>query len=129
MTDGELIAQALAVTGLRHPSSTVELGTVGAALLTSGGDVFRGVCMDAASGVGFCAEHAAVAAMVTVGQTRVAAMVAVGSDGTVMPPCGRCRELVRQVDPGNATTRVVLPGGRAVPLEALLPDWWLTDGT
>ncbi len=125
MTDDELIARAIAVTGPRRPGPSVEMGTVGAALLTPEGEVFCGACLDAACGVGFCAEHAAVAALVTAGGSRVAVMVAVSSDGGVMPPCGRCRELIRQVDPRNAATRVLLPGGHARLLGALLPEWWL----
>jgi cytidine deaminase len=31
-----------------------------AALLTEAGDVFTGICSDARSSVGFCAEHAAI---------------------------------------------------------------------
>ena len=53
--------------------------------------------------MGFCAEHAAVAAMVTAGETgRIVRVVAVGWDGRIMAPCGRCREFMRQMDPANS---------------------------
>lgn len=29
---------------------------------------------------------------------RIVATVAVGTDGVIMAPCGRCREMIRQVD-------------------------------
>lgn len=124
--DDELIAAARAVVGLRQLSPTVEVGSVAAALRTGSGRVFTGVCMDAACGIGFCAEVGAVAAMVAAGENRIASIVAVHWQGAVVPPCGRCRELVVQVDPGNAETQVILPGGVRV-MRDLLPDHWLLD--
>ena len=128
MTDCELIARARSVTGSRS-QGTVEVGTVGAALLSPEGEVFLGASMDAACGVGFCAEQAAVGALVTAGRSRVVAMVAVRADGTVLPPCGRCRELVRQIDGGNQATRVILTGGRSEALGGLLTAWWIVEAT
>lgn len=124
--DAELRAAARAVVNPRRLSPTVEVAGVGAALRSASGRVFTGVCIDAACGIGFCAEHGAVAAMITAGESRIAAMVAVDWDGRVLPPCGRCRELVVQVDPGNAQTRVILQHG-ARALRELLPDHWVLD--
>ena len=127
MTDAELIRRAGEVTRPRSLGKTVEAGAVGAALLASSGAVFCGVSIDAACGIGFCAEHGAVAAMVTAGESRVLGMVAVHADGHVVAPCGRCRELVMQINPGNAATRVLLPKERVLPLSQLLPDWWQSE--
>ena len=41
------------------------------------------------------------------------------------PPCGRCRELIAQLDEANAETAVVLDPDRVVPLMELLPEYWL----
>lgn len=104
-------------------------GDVAAALVTTEGDLFVGVCLDTASGTGFCAEHSAVAAMVTAGRHRIAAIVAVWRDEHgrlyVLPPCGRCREFIRQVHPENLDTVVLLAGGRSALLRDLLPahEW------
>jgi len=124
--DAQLLAAARAVLNPRRLSPTVEAGGVGAALRTPTGAIFTGVCIDAASGIGFCAEHGAAAAMVTAGEARITDMVAVDWDGRILQPCGRCRELVVQLDPANAATRVLLPGG-ARPMRELLPDHWLLD--
>ena len=121
-----LIAAARAVVNPRRLSRTVEVGGVGAALRSASGAVYVGVCIDAASGVGFCAEHGAVAAMITAGESRVLSVVAVDWDGAVLPPCGRCRELLVQIDNGNAATQVILPTG-VKTLRDLLPDHWLLD--
>lgn len=81
------------------------------------------------TGPGFCAEHAAIAAMVTAGEHRIDRIVAVWRDDDdrlhVLPPCGRCRELIRQVDPDNLSCRVVLGRERSETLAELLPrhEW------
>jgi cytidine deaminase len=122
----ELIEAATAV--LRpHKVGDRVFGDVAAALDTSDGRRFVGVCIDTGSGTGFCAEHAAIAAMVTAGEYRIARIVAVWRDGDgdlyVLPPCGRCREFLRQIDPANLDTEVVLGPEKAVPLRELLPAW------
>ena len=124
--DATLIAAARAVVNPRRLSKTVEVGGVGAALRTASGAIYTGVCIDAASGIGFCAEHAAVAAMITAGESRITDIVAVDWDGSILQPCGRCRELVVQVDDGNADTQVILPNSTR-PMRDLLPDHWLLD--
>jgi cytidine deaminase len=124
MSDLDLITAARAVLNPRRLTRTVEVAGVGSALRTASGAIYVGVCIDAACGIGFCAEHAAVAAMITAGETRIMDIVAVDWDGSILPPCGRCRELVVQVDDGNADTRVILSGG-VKPMRALLPDHWL----
>jgi cytidine deaminase len=104
-------------------------GDVAAALETVDGHRHVGVCIDTGSGTGFCAEHAAIAAMVTSGEYRIARIVAVWRDDEdqlyVLPPCGRCREFIRQIDPANLDTEVVLGAGHTVPLRELLPasEW------
>jgi cytidine deaminase len=71
--------------------------------------------------LGFCAEHAAIADMLKSRQTRIVAIVAVNADRDVMPPCGRCRELIRQVDPKNWDTVVVVAEATTATLADLMP--------
>jgi cytidine deaminase len=105
------------------------LGDVGAALVTDRGNIYLGVSIDTASGTGFCAEHSAIAAMVTSGESRIAKIVAVWKDNTgtpfVPPPCGRRREFIRQMDDANLDTEVVLGRHSVQPLRDLLPfhEW------
>jgi len=67
--------------------------------------------------------------MVTAGEYRIAAVVAVWRDDDgllyVLPPCGRCREFIRQIDPANLGTPVILGPDRFVALRDLLPahEW------
>lgn len=125
MTNEELIRRARAVVSPRKIAHGFTVGDVGCALLTAGGDLHVGVCIDAGGGMGFCAEHSAIASMVTRGEQSIARIVAVLGDGTVLPPCGRCREFMRQIDPGNLDrTEVLLGRDKAVKLRDLLPHPW-----
>ncbi|MCW3839002.1 hypothetical protein ONA70_02680 [Micromonospora yasonensis] len=124
----ELIQAARAVLN-PHVVGDRLFGDVGAALVTSNGNRYTGVCIDTGSGTGFCAEHSAIAAMVTAGEYQIARIVAVWRDDEgalyVLPPCGRCREFIRQIDHGNINTEVILGRNRSATLRELLPvnEW------
>lgn len=121
----ELVEAARAIQGKFPLVKDFDAGSVAAAIRSRSGRVYTGICLDMACGIGFCAEHAAVAEMLKARETEVAAVVAVGRRG-VLAPCGRCRELLAQVSPGNMGCRVLLPGGRVAELRELLPEHWLT---
>lgn len=124
MTFDELYKRAKSVLNPRKLSEFAEAGGVGAAILTDSGQVYLGVCIDTACSMGFCAEHAAAAAMITAGENRVTKMVAVDWNGEVLPPCGRCREFISQLHPDNRTAEVLIAKDKIVKLEELLPyDW------
>lgn len=97
-----------------------------AAVSSVGPATYAGVDIDTASGTGFCAEHAAIAAVVTAGEYQIAKIVAVWRDAQrrlyVLPPCGRCRELIRQIDAANLDAEIVLGVERRLRLRDLLPE-------
>ena len=97
-------------------------GGVAAVLVTGKGNVYKGVCIDVPCSMGFCAEHAAIAAMITAGESAIARMVAVSHEG-IIPPCGRCREFVYQINHDNINCQVALKD-RIVALDELLPERW-----
>jgi cytidine deaminase len=128
VTDKELIEKAKAVVRPKKVGDYL-VGDVGCALLTDKNNVYLGVCIDVGSGIGFCAEHSAIAAMITAGEYRIQKIVAVWKDDQntyVLSPCGRCREFMRQIDPGNLETEVILDCDKVVKLAELLPyhDWF-----
>jgi cytidine deaminase len=130
ITNEELILHAA---GVLKPHATTTgrlMADVSATLLTDKGNLYSGVCIDTGSGTGFCAEHSAIAAMVTSGEYRIAKIVAVWRDERdgklyVLPPCGRCREFIRQIDEENLETEVVLGRDKTRKLKELLPyhEW------
>lgn len=122
MSHEDLIARARTVLRPRVLWGDNNAGDVACALESDSGAVYLGVCIDVSSGMGFCAEHAAIAAMVTAGESRIRRIVAVWGEDTVLPPCGRCREFMYQIDRGNYKNALVVLGrDRSEPLSALLP--------
>ncbi len=126
----ELIATAVK---LLHPhrSQGRLFGDVAAALRTTTGSVFVGVCVDTPSW-GLCAERSAIAAMITAGEYKIHKIVAVWRNDagavSVLPPCGVCREFMHNVDVANLEADVVLSPTSSVKLKALLPhhEWPVT---
>ena len=120
----ELTARAAEVAVLFQSSDHCDAGLVGAAVLTESGAVYTGCSVDLRCGIGFCAEHSAVAEMLKHHEARIRAVVAINDDGTVLPPCGRCRELIYQIDPANLDTDVIVAPGETMKLRDLLPHPW-----
>lgn len=122
----ELIARARALVGeFQLSQEWTVAGAVGAALRTVDGTIYTGICVELLCGIGFCAEHAAVASMLEKRETQIHMIVAVGGEG-IMPPCGRCREMLIQVHAENANTKVVLTERTWKRLNDLLPDHWIS---
>ena len=134
MTKNENFSNALLIEKARSVLNPQKIngylvGDVGAALVTDQGNFYVGVCMDISSGIGFCAEHSAIAAMVTAGEYRIAKIVAVweGETGThILAPCGRCREFMHQIHKDNLSTEVILDIDKCLTLTDLLPyhNWF-----
>jgi len=122
--DARLIRRAKAITRNRKVSEEFQFGSVGCALLSDKGRVYVGCFIDASSGIGFCAEHAAVAAMLVDGPQRVKRIVAIAEGGVFLPPCGRCRELLYQVNGNRGDAAVLVEAGKRVSLDELLPMPW-----
>jgi len=124
MNFDELYEKAKSVINPRKLSEYAEAGGVGAAILSESGAVYVGVCIDTACSMGLCAEHAAAAAMVTAGESQVLKMIAVGWDGRIMPPCGRCREYISQLHNENLNAEVMVGEDIIVTIKELLPYNW-----
>ena len=92
-------------------------------MLTDKGNIYTGVYIEAKCGIGFCAEHSAIAEMIKHGETRIVKIVS-AKKGQIYPPCGRCRELIRMLDEENLKTEVLLEDGKVVTIGELLPYPW-----
>lgn len=124
MTKNQLIKEARKIVGeFRLQKRFMSAGSVAAALVTKAGNVYTGICVDLACGIGFCAEHSAIAEMLKHRETEIRMIVAVTKRG-IIPPCGRCREMIAQVDRKNLETQVIISEKKTVRLKALLPNLW-----
>ncbi len=99
----QLINQAASVIKTRKVKDGL-FGDVGCALLSRSDQVYYGVCNDSGSN-NFCAKKAAIAAMITNGEYEIKRIVAVWKDEAgsvfVIPPCGNCRQLIRETNESN----------------------------
>lgn len=101
----------------------VTYGGVACALLTNKGNIYTGVYIEAKCGIGFCAEHSAIAEMLKNGETKIVKLVS-SKKGQIYPPCGRCRELIRMIDIENMDTKILLENNKIVSIRELLPYPW-----
>jgi cytidine deaminase len=74
------------------------LSTVGCALRTKDGKIFKGVSIEPrhSGPCHSCAEYSAIGTMLTESDYQIETIVAVGEEGTILPPCGRCREMLKE---------------------------------
>jgi cytidine deaminase len=121
----ELIEKAKQVQGeFKLENKYSYAGSVGAAIKTQKGNMYTGICIDLPSGIGFCAEHSAVAEMLKNRETEIEAAVAVGDD-KILPPCGRCREMMYQINRNNLDAKIIVDENTIVTLKELLPHTWI----
>lgn len=120
---------ALKVLGKHDISDCINAGSVAAALLSSEGNIYTGVCINTSCSMGMCAERNAIANMITNGEYEIRKIVAVDSKKKVAAPCGVCREYMMQLGKSSRNIEVLLDIDtmRSVPLEVLIPEWWGYD--
>ena len=129
MTNTELIEKAATVINEKKVGEYT-VANVGCALISGKGNLYLGVCIDTSSSMGFCAEPNAIGSMITNGEYVIKKIVAVWKDRQgavyVIPPCGKCREFMKQINQRNLETEVILDTEKVVKLKDLLPyhDWW-----
>ena len=124
----EMYRAARSVQNERRISDYVEAGCVAAAVLSAGGTIYTGVCIDTCSTLGICAERNAIFNMITNGEHVIEKVLAVMPDGRTGPPCGACRELMVQLMPRSYRRIEIMldyENRRTVSLGELTPQWWI----
>ena len=119
---------AAAVRQGRRISDYVDAGGVAAAILSSSGKIYTGVCVDTCSTLGICAERSAIFSMLTAGESRIERVVTIMSSGACGTPCGACRELMVQLMPEDYREIEIMldmESERTVKLGELTPQWWI----
>lgn len=124
----EMFQAAKAVQNGRKISDYVDAGGVAAAILSSSGKIYTGVCVDTCSTLGICAERNAIFNMITNGEQEIKKVLAIMPDGKSGAPCGACRELMVQLMPDSYQEIEVMMDFEAeeiVTLGELTPKWWI----
>lgn len=97
---------------------------VGAAIRAASGAVYAGCNVEnVAYPQGTCAEAGAIALMVASGETRIDEVLVVADSTAPTPPCGGCRQKLREfAGPGVKVTMTTLEGkSLTMSMEDLLP--------
>ncbi len=124
----ELYEAAKRVQNERKISDYIDAGGVAAAVLSSSGKIYTGVCIDTCSTLGICAERNAIFNMITNGENIIQKVIAIMPDGKTGAPCGACRELMVQLMPDayqNIEIMLDYNMGKVVTLGTLTPEWWI----
>ncbi len=124
----ELYNAAKKVLNPRKISSIIEAGGVSAAIEAESGKIYVGVCVDSACSLGICAERNAIFNMITNGEYKIKKIIAINSEGKVIPPCGACRELMSQLMPSDYKKIEIMldyEKCKIVTLGDLTPEWWI----
>ena len=124
----KMLEAAKAVQGGRHISDYVEAGEVAAAVESSTGRIYTGVCVDTACTLGICAERNAIFNMLTTGEHVIRRVLAIMPDGKNGAPCGACRELMAQLMPkdyGTIEIMIDFESMKIMRMSELTPEWWI----
>ena len=124
MKDAELIALAMKARQKAYAPYSHYL--VGAALLTSSGQVYTGANVENASyGLTNCAERVAIQSAVSAGEKRISAVAVFSPDIKGITPCGACRQVMAEFStPASPGLLIIIEGKRGLetlPLAKLLP--------
>lgn len=109
-------------------SKMIEAGGVAAAIESTSGKIYVGVCVDTACTLGICAERNAIFHMITNGENAIRRVIAINRTGKVIPPCGACREFMTQLMPDSYRTVEIMMDyetNKVVTLGELTPEWWI----
>lgn len=124
----DLYQAAKAVQKPRDISERVFAGSVAAAIESSGGKIYTGVCVDTSSSLGICAERNAIFNMITNGENEIRRVLALMPDGKTGAPCGACRELMTQLMIGKYRSIQIMldyENEKTATLGELTPEWWI----
>lgn len=104
----------------RHAKS----GDAVCVLMSKNGKYYIGQSLVATCGLGYCAEQAAISQMINEGETAIDCLAIVDKFGNKLTPCGRCCELMTQINENNCSTKIYLEDGKVVSLEDVYCiDW------
>jgi cytidine deaminase len=128
--DKQLIEKAKEIILKSNKIKLVDTADVGSALITKKGNIYTGVCIGHYCGIGSCAEYQAIGNMISNGEKNIKTIVAVWYEQKkkkfrgVIPPCGKCREMINQTSKENINSYVIISNSKKVKLKKLLPYPW-----
>jgi cytidine deaminase len=118
----QLLAAARRVMG--HAYAPYSRFRVGAALLTTKGELFVGCNVENASyGITNCAERTAIfSAIAHSGRVQIRAIAVVNDQGIACSPCGACRQVIYEFGPHAVVLFPTESGWKQASIHQLLPE-------
>jgi cytidine deaminase len=110
---------------MKHAHAPYSHFRVGAALVTTGGDLFTGCNVENASyGMTNCAERTAIfSAVAGLGpKLEIEAIAVVNDKGVPCPPCGACRQVIYEFGPRASVFFQTARGWKRRAITELLPE-------
>jgi cytidine deaminase len=110
---------------MRHAYAPYSHFKVGAALITTKGEIFAGCNVENASyGLSNCAERTAIFSAVAQSAPGVVikAMAVVNDQGVPCSPCGACRQVIYEFGPETIVIFQSKNGWKESPITELLPE-------
>ena len=123
-----LYEAAKGVLNPRTISAYVTAGEVSAAVMSSSGKIYTGVCIDTCSTLGICAERNAIFNMITNGEQEIRKVLCIPPVRGKGAPCGACRELMVQLMPDQYRSIEIMldyESEKIMTLGELTPEWWI----
>jgi cytidine deaminase len=118
----QLLAAARRV--IDHAYAPYSRFRVGAALLTTKGELFVGCNVENASyGITNCAERTAIfSAIAHAGRVEIRAIAVVNDQGVASSPCGACRQVIYEFGPQAVVLFPTEKGWKQASIRQLLPE-------
>lgn len=127
MTYSEMYEIARSKLNPRRLNKHSKISDAVAVIESASNKIYVGVSLVATCGVGYCAEQAALSQMLNDGETLVSKILVLEKCGAILTPCGRCIELLTQVDMNNSEAQVFVEHGDTLRLKELFQyDWKAT---
>lgn len=112
--------------GEEKVSPFIDAKSVMCALVTDKDNVYYGANIQAGCGLSLCAEKIAIGNAIIAGDINFKYILCVFKDGTVITPCGSCREFLAQTGKDNLEMEIVtsLDPFVTIKLSSMISNWW-----
>lgn len=107
-------------------SEFLNSGSVMCALITKSGKIYFGSNIQASCGLSICAERIAIYNAILANDMDFKSILCVFKDGSIITPCGSCRELLMQTGKKNLNLEIItsINPYMSIKLCELMSNWW-----
>lgn len=124
MERNEMLNAAKAIMNRKKNNQYTKISDTACVMETVDGNIYSGVSLVARCGLGYCSEQACLTQMINNGETKILRFLTMNYKGELIPPCGRCIELMLQVDVYNKNTTFYIEDGVEKKLKDVFQvDW------